>query len=297
MSQRGKFKRYLLILERLATVPSLEQLRAHLHDYGHEVSARTLQRDMEDLRDEFDIEVQYSRQENGYRIVEGLDAVSMLIRLLERVQLLELVRDGGKSKLASHGYLQFEELGRLQGIQHMETLLLAVRERREVKVDYRKFGAEEAKLIQMRPHLLKEFRGRWYVLGPANGYDHPIALGLDRIEGIQVLSNRFKRSGQKLNELYDSAIGVDTSPGRPELIELHFSPHQVPYVKALPLHHTQTLVSEDEHGAVFRLYVMPNFELRQLLLGMGDAVKVLDPDHLAQAIHQAHRAAASRYAE
>lgn len=295
MSQRGKFKRYLLILERLATQPSLEQLRDRLHEHGHEVSARTLQRDLEELRDEFGVEAGYDRAGNCYRITAGLDSVSMLMNLLERAQLLELVRDGGKPKAGAHECLRFEELGRLRGIQHMEPLLRAVRERREAKVDYHKFGTEETKSIRIRPHLLKEFRGRWYVIGPASDYDHPIALGLDRIEGVQVLAARFKRDEKKVVELYDHTIGVDTSPGKAERILLHFTPAQAPYVKALPLHSSQLLEQEDDRGLTVSMYVMPNFELRQILLGYGSSVKVLEPTSLAGDIRKAHQEAAAKY--
>lgn len=295
MSQRGKFKRYLLILERLATQPSLEQLRDRLHEHGHAVSARTLQRDLEELRDEFGVEAGYDRAGNCYRVTAGLDSVSMLMNLLERAQLLELVRDGGKPKAGAHECLRFEELGRLRGIQHMEPLLRAVRERREAKVDYHKFGTEKAKPIRIRPHLLKEFRGRWYVIGPASDYDHPIALGLDRIEGVQVLAARFKRDEGKVVELYDNAIGVDTSPGTAERILLRFTTAQAPYVKALPLHPSQLLEQEDANGLTISLFVMPNYELRQVLLGLGGSVKVLEPLHLAEAIREAHQKAATQY--
>ena len=56
MSQRGKFKRYLLILEHLHHTPNFKELHANLDDHGFPLSQRTLQRDLEDLRDEFGVE-------------------------------------------------------------------------------------------------------------------------------------------------------------------------------------------------------------------------------------------------
>jgi len=58
MSFQGKLKRYLLILERLQRPSSFSELHDHLYEHGFELSQRTLQRDINGLRDEFGIEVQ-----------------------------------------------------------------------------------------------------------------------------------------------------------------------------------------------------------------------------------------------
>lgn len=295
MSHRGKLKRYLLIVERLRHPPSFAELRDHLQEQGFELSQRTLQRDIGELRDEFGIEVAYDRTANNYAITSGHDELPGLLQLLERAQLLELVSDGGNGLRELHHYVRFEGLGRLQGIHHLAPLLRAIRERREVDVTYRKFYADTAKTFRMRPHQLKEYRGRWYVLGPTAKHAWPIALGLDRIEDVEVLGARFTRKDGDMAAMYDHAIGVDTAPGKPERIVLRFDAMQAPYVKALPLHPSQSVDQEDKDGATISLFVMPNMELRQLLMGWGASVKVLEPKHLAKEIRQAHKEAAAGY--
>lgn len=177
----------------------------------------------------------------------------------------------------------------------MAPLLRAIRERREADVTYRKFYEDTAKTFRVRPHQLKEYRGRWYVLGPTTKHARPIALGLDRIEKLEVLRTRFTRKDDALTGIYDHAIGVDASPGKPERIVLRFNAMQAPYVKALPLHASQQVEQEDDNGATISLFVMPNMELRQLLMGWGASVRVLEPKHLAKEIRQAHKEAAAGY--
>jgi predicted DNA-binding transcriptional regulator YafY len=53
--------------------------------------------------------------------------------------------------------------------------------------------------------------------------------------------------------------------------------------------------SEDKDGVVFSVYVMANTELRQMLMGWGDLVQVLEPKYLAKEIRDAHRNAAKQY--
>ncbi|MBZ0205941.1 MAG: WYL domain-containing protein [Flavobacteriales bacterium] len=295
MSQQGKLKRYLLILERLKHAPTLAELSEHLSDEGFELNYRTIQRDLAELRDEFGVDTVYDRSSNTYSITGDEEDLPGLMQLLERAQLLELVRDGGQGLGELRRYIHFEELGRLRGIKHIAPLLRAIRERREVKVLYQKFYADTAKRFRIQPHLLKEYRGRWYVLGPSAEHVRPIALGLDRIKEITMLAKRFKRYDRKIAELYDQAIGVDTSPEVPERIVLRFNAMQAPYAKALPLHPSQQVEEEDKDGATITLFVMANFELRQIILALGNAVRVLEPKYLAKEIKQAHLEAARQY--
>lgn len=296
MSIRGKLKRYLLILERLETSPSLDNLLRRLHDHGHEVSARTLQRDLDDLRNEFGVAVTYDRDANTYAIAEGMsDDIPSLMQLLSRAQLLELVQDDGQGVHDLHRFVQFEGLGQLQGIQYLAPLMRAARNSREVRMQYQKFGAAPAKAYRLHPHLLKEFRGRWYVLGLVAGQQQPMAFGLDRIQTVTTTNKRFKRRDALITDLYCNAIGVDTSPGNAERILLRFKPAQAPYIKALPLHASQQTLEENAHGITISLFVMPNYELHQILLGLGNTVRVLEPKYLAKEIQRAHREAAKQY--
>ncbi len=290
-------KRHMLIVEKLAHQTSLRELMEYLNGHGFEVSQRTVQRDLTALRDEFGFEWEYDRSSNYYWL-EGDEAERQFyINMLERAQLNEFLQANNRGANEFRAYLSSDAFGQVWGMNFIAPLLEAARDLCEVDVTYRKFNAEEAENHTVQPHLIKEFRGRWYVICYSDKHKKPIALGLDRITQINRLPNRFKRNDKAIGELYDSTIGVDTSPGKAELITLQFTPQQAPYVKALPLHPNQKLISEDENGAVFRLYVMPNYELRQLLLGMGAAVKVLEPEHLATTLRDAHREAAGQYGE
>lgn len=296
MSYRGKLKRYWLILERLQQAPSMAEIIDHLNDHGFEMSQRTVERDLEELRDDFGVEVVYDRASNTYGISEELTLdLPGLMHMLERVQLLELVQEGKQGLRELHRYVHFEALGQLRGIQYLGPLLQAIRLRREVRILYRKFSDDRAKVHRMRPHQLREFHGRWYVLGPTTKHARPIALGLDRMEEVEVTAKRFKRKDGDLEALYDHSIGVDTSPNKPERVVLHFHPQQAPYVKALPLHRSQEILKDDGRGLTVSLHVMVNFELRQIILGHGSLVKVLEPRHLARDIRKAHQDAAAHY--
>lgn len=295
MSYQGKLKRYLLILDRLQRPASFVELRSHLEDHGFELSPRTLQRDLEEIRVELGIEVAYERGANHYTVHKGKEDHAGVLLLLERAQLMELVSASGKGLRELHRLVRFEDLGRLRGIQHLAPLLRAIRERREVLVTYRKFQGDGEKDHRVQPHLLKEYHGRWYLLARSAKHPQPIALGLDRMERLAVQRTKFTRKGDEVAGSYDHVIGVDASPGKPERIVLRFDPVQAKYIKSLPLHPTQQVEKEDKNGVTISLFVMPNAELQQQVLGWGASVQVLEPKSFAKAIRQAHKAAVGRY--
>ncbi|MBK7384545.1 MAG: WYL domain-containing protein [Flavobacteriales bacterium] len=296
MSLPAKLKRYLLILERVRRRPSFAELHDHLSAHGFELSHRTLQRDLERLRIDLGIEVEYDRPNNVYRMAELDGEHDTVLRLLERAQLLELVGDDPKRARELAKHIDFEGLGRLQGLEHLSPLLRAIRERKEVVITYRRFQTDETKEHHVRPHILKEYHGRWYVVGWSRKYPRPITLGLDRIEGILITSARFALDkSRRLREVVASMIGVDASAERIETVLVRASADQAKYIRSLPWHASQQVEREDEEHVVFRFTLRPNYELRQLIMGCGAQVKVLEPAWLAKEIQQVHKDSVEMY--
>jgi len=293
MSVQARLKRYLLVLERVKHRPTFAELRDHLEQHGFEVSVRTVQRDIEQIRVDLGLEIVYVRPSNTYHLPDGRDDRDAVLPLLERAVMGGLLGAKGGMIRAAAPHVRIEHHGRLQGLQHWGTLLRAIRERREVKVTYRRFQKEHDQVIAVRPYLLKEYRGRWYLLGLADGYKQPISLGLDRMQMLHVTARRFPAKDRaRVEAFYEPVIGVDASPGKAERVVLRFTPLQGKYVKALPLHPSQLVLRDDAEGVVVALHVMPNYELRQELLGLGSTVQVLEPKWLARDIRAEHRKAA-----
>ena len=67
------------------------------------------------------------------------------------------------------------------------------------------------------------------------------------------------------------------------------------YMRDLPLHHSQKVVSEGEGFTDFELTLRPTEDFFTPLLAKGAALKVLSPQWLADAICRLHREAVSLY--
>jgi predicted DNA-binding transcriptional regulator YafY len=275
--------------------PTFARMKEHLEQHGFELSARTLQRDIEQIRVELGLEIGYDRTRNTYHLPTS-DGRHGVLPLLERAVLGELLAASGADLRSTADVVMMERNGALQGLQHWGALLRAIRERHRVEISYQRFQKEEGSTFHMRPFLLKEYGGRWYVLGLADGYDNPISLGLDRITGLVTTPKRFAATERAAVEAYYAhVIGVDASAGKVERVVLRFTPVQAKYVKALPLHHSQKVLKEDRESTVIELLVHTNRELHNELLAMGDGVRVLEPASLVKAIAKAHKGAARQY--
>ncbi len=83
------------------------------------------------------------------------------------------------------------------------------------------------------------------------------------------------------SEYFEDVIGVNRGKYKePELIKLWFSPEKAPYILTKPLHGSQKKKSLDENELIVTIEVIPNYELKSLLLSFGKEVKVLLPKEL-----------------
>jgi predicted DNA-binding transcriptional regulator YafY len=124
------------------------------------------------------------------------------------------------------------------------------------------------------------------VLGYNSKYEAITNFALDRIINIEKSGQKYiPNTKYNFNEYFDKVIGVTIEEGEPEEILIEVDAAQYPYVASKPMHHSQQLVGNAENGnPIISLKVIPNFELRQAILGYGRRMAVLSPEHLKQEI-------------
>jgi predicted DNA-binding transcriptional regulator YafY len=62
--------------------------------------------------------------------------------------------------------------------------------------------------------------------------------------------------------------------------KLHFSQQQAPYVVTKPIHPSQVNKPITENGVTITINVIPNYELKSLLLSFGKEVEIISPTWL-----------------
>lgn len=299
MTKHTTIRRFSLVIEKIErkTYPSFDDIQEYLKDHGFEVSKRTLQRDLEQIRRDFGVEIAYDKLINGYYIDRDLSPnMESFLRFMEIAKTSELILDSLKESRETLDCIDFESKGDLRGIELLQPLLLAIRNHRKIKISYEKFYTDKTAVYSIEPYLLKEYLYRWYLVGVVLETREFRTFGIDRIVNLKVFAQTFiPRKRIKPKEFFDNVIGLTYSAGEVTYTELSFTPLQGKYIKSLPLHDSQEIIKDNDKELRVRLFIKPNFEFIQRLLMMGDAVKVLKPDWLIQEIKEKHKAAFEQY--
>ena len=290
-----------MILEKVGKdrYPSFEMIKDHLFDHGFEVSSRTIQRDLEQIRFEFGIEIMYDRNRNGYHIdPETSINTESFLRFLEIVNTAELLTESLKESKDSLDFISFESHGALMGIEHLKPLLYAIKNQRKVGFVHENFDKETKRDYIVHPYLLKEYQNRWYLIAIIENTDQFRVFGIDRIQTLELLEAVFKPD-IKINPmaLFENIIGLNYSDDEPEEVILSLTPLQAKYVKSLPLHGSQETIMENENEVHIRLRIVPNYEFKQKILMLGENIKVLKPQRLVDDILRTLTATIKNYGQ
>ena len=181
----------------------------------------------------------------------------------------------------------FDENIDLKGRNFFATLFSAISNKQVLEISYKNFkhGIEQKYIVH--PYYLKQFNGRWFLLGLSDNIGKLSVFAFDRI--VSTKSNNrdyIPNTIYNFNEYFDDMIGV-TKPNEAslEIVKLWISAQRWPYVETKPLHGSQRVVSKDEYGVTIQIEVYLNRELEQLVLSFGKDIKVLSPRILQEKIH------------
>lgn len=287
MKDSTKLRRHLYLIRATGqpfTYPSWQTLIARLRNHDFEqLSKKTIERDLNEIRAEYGIPIDYDRRKRGYFLNlpadEDLDDFRAYVRLLERRERLETLTRSGRS---AGQYLQLEQHDGFRGLEWLELLHRALQRRLVVTFDYRNYTDPVYRTRRVEPGLLFEFRNRWYLdaydLDVPAGKNAQRTYGLDRIQAVQLTPDAIQKRDIDYRAARRHVIGVTAPPDQlPERVVLRFINYQREYVRSLPLHHSQETIEETDTYLDIALFVKINPELERDLLAYGEHVEVLEP--------------------
>jgi len=305
MSKRGYISRYLLILKKLKSKPytTYEELQGYIENQFHYLqmqddtlnigfSKRTLQRDIREIRNTFGVDIEYSKQNEGYFISQSEMENMNFQRMIEAFDMFNSLRLA--QDLAP--FIHFEQR-RPQGTENLYGILHAIKNKVQIKFAYQKFWEEEISQRTVEPYALKEFRNRLYILGKDNKDETVKSFALDRLANLEITRRIFKfPKTYNIEESYRYCFGIISPTNEePQEIVLSFDPFQGKYIKTLPLHETQQVIIDTEGELQIKLKLCVAHDLIMELLSFGDNMKVLQPKSLIKEIRMAHQKAFKQY--
>lgn len=185
----------------------------------------------------------------------------------------------------------------LRGIEYVSDLFDAISYNKILTISYKSFQATTVSIFTVYPYYLKQYNGRWFLLGISPSLSKITVVALDRIEGVEDTGISFvPDKNLDFKEYFEDIVGVSRNEDAvPVKVEIFVTKELVPYILTKPLHGSQKRISENEAGMVISLHLIPNYELEQLILSHGEKVQVLAPDSLRDRITLRVKSALANY--
>ena len=257
-------------------------------------SRRTFNNHRAAIEEVFGIHISCNRRTNRY-FIEYTDDVSddnaetaWLINTFTVNNMLSL----GKERL--YGRVAVENIP--SGHRHLTSIMEAMTENSEITIEYLKYTSTEAETLTLQPYAVKEFAKRWYLIAFCIERNALRVYGLDRITSLKVTGNTFKMPyGFDIDGLFATSFGIYLPESKGRTITFRAGLKEARYIKDLPLHSSQEVLSEDGGDVVFSIYVCPDKNLIMEFCKYGSRIEVLSPEEVRTAVKEELEKAANLY--
>lgn len=289
MSKREYIARNLLIINFLKRGPSSwSDIEFHLdtqseiEGYNYTISQRTFQRDIAEISALYQIDIQCDKATGLYFIAkqdEGFNNNSQLLDSFNLYNALSLTSNYSE-------YIQFDN--RIpKGTEHVLELLHAIKNQLVIDVVYHKFYESDSESVAFKPYLIKQFKGRWYVIGVKIESNGIRTYALDRIIKINTTKQRFIHNKElDIVNYFKNCFGIiaPKTSQKPEEIVFRFEREQANYITTFPLHYSQKILNSTPTHVTFQIDVHVTYDLIVEFLSFGEDVQVISPKSLVDQI-------------
>ena len=185
----------------------------------------------------------------------------------------------------------------LTNIEFLPMLYEAIANKIALEIDYKPFY-EEMRTLTFHPHYLKEYNGRWHLLGHAEGEEpeHGYNIALDRMQARprEKYSITYKCAPAMFYEQYFKDIVGLTHKKDVEVERVVVRAHTL-YIYKLtetkPIHNSQDVVTpfgeyNDGSYGEFSLQVKINDEFIGRILQMGPGLEIISPTNVREAFKE-----------
>ena len=300
MANAYHLKRLALIVGRLQGryVPQaelMEHIALHVKSSFPEsagYSLRTLQRDFYTLRESLGIDIRH-RDGYGYYLEGGSTDTDGYTALLQNFEIL--------SSIYSDSVIQkyvIPEHRKIKTLVDFTDIFTSLKEKRHLKFNYtyvRHENSISSKVVQ--PYCLKESQHRWYLVAVDTKDGVMKCFAVDRMNRTVVLAKKFTRDESvDIQELFRESYGIWNDLRDPvEEVVLHYDSLDGAFIKTLPLHETQEILSDDPESGLtigLRLRITNDFVME--LLSRSRSLEVLKPLHLRERVRKIYETALER---
>ena len=257
-------------------------------------SRRTFNNHREAVEEVFGIRIECNRSTSRYFIgsTDDITADNAETAWLINTFTVNNMHSLGKERLS--GRVSVEDIP--SGHRHLTSIMEAMTENREIKIQYQKYTSAESDSYTLRPYAVKEFAKRWYIVAYCIERKGLRVYGLDRIRHLELTGESFRMPKNfDVDELFSTSFGIYIPEEKGRTITFRTSPTDARFLRDLPLHSSQREISSDGESVTFSIFVCPNKALVMEFCKYGSGLEVLSPEDIRTQVAEEHRKAAEKY--
>lgn len=291
----------------------------------YEVSYKTIQRDLDYLKNQCGAPIAYDEYERGYYYTEEtykLPAVQIsagdlfAICVAEKVlaqhretpiygklrAVFDRIRNSLPQSVSIEPSWVNERISILPGhTTHIAAEIWAVvaealQRQMEIDIVYRKPGRPPVER-RVDPYHLVGYDGEWYLICHCHLRDRVLTFAVSRIEEAR-LTKKFFLPPKDFDFQAHAASRFGIFSGEETCeVRIHFAPRHAPYVLEREWHPSQRLTTHDDGAVTLELTTSHLFEVKRWVLSWGAGVRVLSPKRLREMVVGELKAALAAYQE
>ena len=321
---RPPLARMLRIHERLKRdgFPNCSQLALDL-----EVATKTVQRDIDFMRDQMDLPIEFDFRRNGFHYtapVENFPTVQVteqeLIALFvaEKAlaqykgtpfekplhaafqKLTEGLNDTVSFRWADiDAAISFRSIGTtVADLELFETVSRAVLRSQELELQYRKLGSSKHEPRRLQPYHLGCIENQWYLLAYDQDRQQMRTFVLARMKEVRPTGKRFSRPADfSVTKHLGDSFGVFNDGGKPQEIRIRFDSFAARLVRERQWHASQKIKELDDGDIELTLKLGNLPEIHRWVLSWGEHARVIAPKELRDRIAKTVEALSGLYKE
>lgn len=193
------------------------------------------------------------------------------------------------------GRIQYEKIP--GGTQYLHTMADAMQSNCRVIIRYGSFVHEPREFI-FSPYAMRIYKQRWYAIGESSAHPGDTRVyAFDRFMQVSLTSSHFTvPDGFRVEHFFKNCYGVTVGTNEEvQDIVVRIAKSGVPYLRTLPLHHSQKEINTTPEYSDFQFHLVPNFEFTQEILSRGAEAEVLAPESYRLKIAQTIAALNAKY--
>jgi predicted DNA-binding transcriptional regulator YafY len=290
-----------------------------------ETSQKTIQRDIDFLRDQMGAPIEYDKKHKGYcynnrnwflpalSLSEG-DLLGMLVasRALEQYQGTPVAKEL-KAVFARISELMPEKISIRPELAFTRftftappskpvderiwvTIVRGLQDQRRVRIKYQSVDSPQPKDRSLSPYHIANLQGEWYVFGPTSDHEEVRQYSMARISSAKLEETPFEvAKGFDAKKLLGHTFGRFVMDANPQTVRVLFDKEIAPWVLEREWHHTQKVKTRRDGGVELSLEVGGLYEVQRWVLAWGRHAQVLEPLELAARVKEEVLAMAGRY--